>query len=511
MEPKDRSLKERFALLPKAHREAWLAKQPPEILEEIIRGAWWWEARPAQVPPPGDWSTFLALAGRGWGKSRAGAEWIVERALGHPLSSAGNPTEHLIVAETLADARAICLEGDSGVLNALRRRGLIMDVDFKYIKSPKPVIQFENGTKIHCEGAKDGNVGRGYNLSSAWLDELIKWPTAVASYDEGIIPALRVDIPGDHPRTFITTTPKAGSTLLKRFLSDSQSPEPHRRNSIVIIRGATFDNASNLNSHTLRNLRNRYEGTQLGEQELYGNIIELAGGALFKMADLERARVARIPEDLRVVSIIVGVDPSLTDAEGDLVEGALSRRRQSGETHDEMGVVVVARTVDDHLWVLDDATVTLAGREAALHVWKTLLRWNATQVVYEENLGKKWMKQVFLDAFMELVRSGEMPANVQPPMTGVDAKLGKKTRAEPVALRSEQLRLHMVGKFPKLEDQLTTFATWDGKESPDRLDAMVHACRRHMLNERNRARIIDPRDLLRGDEGLGPDWDPRRW
>jgi phage terminase large subunit-like protein len=182
-----------------------------------------------------------------------------------------------------------------------------------------------------------------------------------------------------------------------------------------------------------------------------------------------------------------------------------------------MGVVVVARTSDDHWWVLADETVSLAGRDAALHAWRVLLKWNATKLVYEDNLGKKWMKQVFFDAYNEMVKSGEMPADTRPPMMGVAAKLGKKTRAEPVALRSQQLRLHMVGpadRFTKLESQLTEFTSWDGKESPDRLDALVHACRQHMKDERNKSRIVDPRDKVREerfDEGLGLGYDFRNW
>lgn len=504
------SLAQRFAALPKVEREAWLADQDPEVLEEIVRGAWWWEARPHQVPPPGDWFVFLALAGRGWGKSRAGAEWLVERAIRHPLTRSGIPTEHLVVAETLSDARMICIEGDAGILNSLYRRNLARDKDFKYIKSPKPMIVFGNGVKIHCEGADDEDVGRGHNLVSAWLDELIKWPQAEASYDEGIVPALRVDIEGDHPRVFVTTTPKAGSRLLKRFINEAKSEDDDTRNSIRIVRGATFEN-TNLNTHMMNNLRRKYEGTTLGKQELYGEVIELDSGALFSSTDLDHARVDSLPEE-DVISIIVGVDPAQVDDEGDVVDAR--GRRRADRTHDEMGVVVVARTKDDDLWVLADESIQAAGRPAALHVWRMALKWNATSVVYESNVGKNWIKQVFADAYKELQELGEMPENTKPPMEGVDAKLGKKTRAEPVALRSQQKRLHMVGRFDRLEDQLTTFTSWDGKESPDRLDAMVHACRKHMLNERMRGRVVgldDVRPDTRHDDGLGDGFDFRLW
>jgi phage terminase large subunit-like protein len=149
-----------------------------------------------------------------------------------------------------------------------------------------------------------------------------------------------------------------------------------------------------------------------------------------------------------------------------------------------------------------------------MHIWRTLISWNADTVIYEANIGKTWMDQVFRDAWFELVEMGELPRDTQPPMVGVDAKLGKKTRAEPVAMRSQQKRLHMVGRFERLEDQMTTFNSWEGKESPDRLDALVHACRRHMLNERLRAKIYDPHKIQRQtrfDDGLGHGFDYMGW
>jgi len=506
------SLKERFACLPKADRETWLHSLDADVLEEIVRGAWWWESRPTQVPPPGNWFVFLALAGRGWGKTRAGAEWIVERAILHPLSKGGIPTEHLIVAETLADAKNICVEGDSGVLNALTRRGLLRDIDYKYRQSPRPMIMFANGVKLHCEGADDADVGRGHNLASAWLDELIKWPVAMASYDEGIVPALRVDVEGDHPRIFVTTTPKANSPLLRRFLAESQSDNLEIADAIRIARGATFENRS-LSAYTARELKKRYEGTAIGRQELYGEVLELEDGALFSAADLESARVEQIPPDLRVISIVVGVDPAQVDDQGNVVDSAY--RRRSGDNHDEMGVVVVARTVDDHLWVLADESIQAAGRPAALHAWRVMLKWGAHKVIYEANVGKSWVHQVFCDAWIELQKLGEAPMDTSPPLEPVDAKLGKKTRAEPVAMRSQQHRFHLVGRFQRLEDQLTGFISWDShRESPDRLDGMVHGCRWHMLNERKRAKVVDPYVYShdnRHDQGLGVGYDFTRW
>lgn len=497
------SLAQRFAKLSPETRETWIRQQTPEVLEEILRGEWWWLARPEQVPPPGPWMVYLALAGRGFGKTRAGAEWLVERTQKFPTDRHGAPTEHLVVAETLMDARAICMEGVAGILRVLDRRR----IEYRYRQAPKPMVLFPNGSKIYCEGADDEDVGRGFTLASLWGDELIKWNNSYGSWYEGLLPALRADLAEDHPRAFVTTTPKPGK-LLREWLADSVSPNPERHESIKIVRGSTFDNADNLNSHMLRGLKNRYEGTDIGRQELYGEILDETSGALFRVTDLEKSRVEKIPQDRRVISIMVGVDPALVDDSGTLVE---TKKARAAEAHDEMGVVVVARTSDDHLWVLADETIQSAGRDAALHVWNVMLKWDAGLVVIEENLGKQWMRQVFSDAFAELVRSGTMPSAVTMPLEMVDSRLGKKTRAEPVAMRSQQNRLHMVGVFEKLEDQMTMFNSWEGKESPDRLDALVHACRQHIKNEARRSRIIDPRDFeppdrFRDDTGLGFDF-----
>lgn len=504
------SLAQRFALLPKAEREQWLDEQEPWVLEEIARKEWWWTGRPEQTPPPGPWLLALALCGRGWGKSRSGAEWLVERTQLHPVDRHGAPTEYLVVAETLSDARAICVEGPAGILRVLDRR----KIAYRYKQSPKPLILFPNGCKIHCEGADDEDVGRGYTLAGAWLDEIIKWPRPYQSWYEGILPALRADLESDHPRVFATTTPKP-SKLLKDWMNSEDG-------TVHVIRGSTFDNAENLSPQMLKILLAKYEGTELGRQELYGDVLEAMQGALFKMGDLEKYKVTEIPEDETVSAIYVGVDPSLAD---DGEEESTSRRAgRSRDAHDEMGVVVVARCRSTHMYVLADETITAAGKTAALHAWRTMIKWNGDLVVCEDNLGKKWMMDVFTDAWGELIELGEAPPNTTPPIVGVDAKLGKKTRAEPVAMRSEQGRLHMVepimaktrlpsGHLSLLKDQLTTFTSWDGKESPDRLDAMVHACRQHMINERNQGKIIDPDQInkeqreSRWDDGLGHGFD----
>lgn len=458
------SIKDRLAQFTPLERAEWVRQQPDWVIQEMARDEWWYTARPEQVPPDGDWFVALALAGRGFGKSRAGSEWLIERAIKHPFDSHGVPTEWLLIAETLSDARTICVEGPAGVLRALERR----KIKHRYKMSPRPMILFPNGSKIYTEGADDPDVGRGYNASGGWLDELGKWKYPRRSWYEGIMPSLRADLVGDHPRAFVTTTPKP-IDIIQEWVGRNDG-------TIHVIRGSTFDNKANLSALVIQELLRRYEGTAIGRQELYGEIVEAFEGALFSRLDLENNRIWDIPDDL--VSIVVGVDPSLT-----------------GED-DEMGIVVVGRDKNNHLYILADRTIMAVGRAAAIQAWTVFAEFGADKLVCEDNIGKRWLTQVFNDAYMEMVGQGIFDANTRPPMLTVDTKVGKQTRAEPVAMRSEQGKLHCVGRHEKLEDQMVTFTSWTSKDSPDRLDAMVHACRYHMSLERKQFRVASPQDVL---------------
>lgn len=456
----EQSLKERFADLPKEARDAWINDQPTWLLKEIARDEWWWTSRPKQVPPQGDWLVHLALAGRGFGKSRAGSEWLVERVLLHPYDKTGTPTEWLVIAETLSDARLICLEGPAGILRALNRR----EVVYRYIKSPKPMVILDSGAKIYCEGADSDDVGRGYNASGAWLDEIAKWKAPRAAWYNGIMPSLRADLVGDHPRCFVTTTPKP-IDILREWLARSDG-------TVSVVRGSTFENQTNLSSIIVSELKTRYEGTTIGLQELYGEILDLTDGAVFSLIDIEKNRTDDVPDD--IISIVVGVDPNLT-----------------GED-DEMGVIVVARSRDNHHYVLADQSSPSTGRAAALHCWHIVAQYGADILLYESNLGKSWMAQVMRDAYLELVEQGLFPRGTTAPMKAIDSKLGKRTRAEPVAMRYQQGRVHHRGKFEKLETQMVEFLPDSGKESPDRMDALVHAIRYLMAAEKRVMKMATP-------------------
>lgn len=464
--------------MPAARRREFLESLDPDTLEMIAREEWFWVARPEQHHPPGDWSIWLMLGGRGTGKTRAGAEWIVKRTLEHPYDASGFPTERLIMAFNISDAVASCAEGPSGVLRVLQRLGFeevvsnrrIEDTKNKYTftKSPKPYVRLlETGAIIHFTGATI-DAARSKNLADVWCDEPIKWAAPEETWREGIRPALRADIPGDKPRALVTTTPKP-IMLLKTWVSDPVTWKVH------ITRSSTFDNLMNLSEDAVHELRQMYEGTKLGRQELYGELIDDIVGALFSWSVIHDNRLEIGPE--RVAHRCVGVDPGLTgDEEGD-----------------EMGVVVVSRDFENHMYVLADETTKLAGRDAALHAWRVFEKYHCDTLVYESNLGKAWMHQVFTDAFKELQKAGVFPSEVvNPPLVPVFSTQGKKLRAEPVSMRYQQGRVHHIGVFEKLEDQMITFNPLSSKASPDRLDALVHAVRHLKDGERGRSRLLSP-------------------
>jgi len=454
------SVIQRLTQLPKHDRDCYLATLDDVVLAEILTGEWWATARPEQIPPPGDWLVCLFMAGRGSGKSRASSEWLVDRILKHPFDRAGNPTEWLLIAETLSDARAINVDGPSGLLNILRRRRIV----HRYKQTPRPMILFPDGVKVYLEGADDPDVGRGYNAAGAVLDEIAKWKYSYGSWYEGILPSLRMDLIDDHPRAFVTTTPKPIKILQEWLRQDDGS--------VHLITGSTFDNAANLSRHVLTELKKRYAGTSIGAQELYGQMLELTGGGLFKRMDLINHRVADAPDDITYT--VVGADPNLTG------DDAMT------------GIVVACRTRDNDMYVLADRSVPDSGRSAALAMWRAVAEFGASMLVYEENLGKRYLQEVLRDAYLDCVNQGMFPAGTTAPMKPIHAKHGKATRAEPVSHRLEQGRLHMVGLHEELEDQCVLYDPKSTRESPDRMDAMVHACLELMAGEKRQMRMGDP-------------------
>ncbi len=385
-------------------------------------------ARTAQRPPVIDHFIWLILSGRGWGKTRTGSETLADRVRAKPFAPDGAPTEWAIVAETFGDARSICVEGPSGLLRVFDRQ----KIPYRYNKSNWQ-IRLPDGQVIHMLGADDADVGRGLNLSGAWLDETAKWRHARASWIEGLAPALRIGT----PQVIVTTTPKP-SSLLKDWIGRTDG-------SVIVTRGSTFDNAANLSPTALEELRKRYEGTRLGRQELYGEYLDDNPGALWTRANIDANRRAarQLPELVRVV---VAIDPAGT----------------AHEDSDMTGIVVAGVDASGHYWVLDDLTLRASPDGWARAAVDAYRAHRADRIVAEVNFGA------------DMVEATIRHVDRNVPYTAVHASRGKKIRAEPVSALYEQGRVHHLGGLPALEDEMISW-TPDADWSPNRVDALCWA------------------------------------
>lgn len=465
------SPEQKLATLPAHERKAWLLSQPFDIQRQIVGGAWWWRQRNKQKEPPGDWLVWIIGAGRGWGKNQTGAETLIDWVMRWPRDRNGHRTEWLVVAETLADVQKLNIEGPSGILNVLRRLGLHeltrtpRDSDkttkgYTYNKAKLTITLYPDRQIIHCDSADNEDVGRGFNLAGMWLDELAKWgPMAHKAWYEGLLPALRTDIPGGNPRCIVTTTPKPIG-LLKEWWARARAGDP----SYVLTIGATYENASNLNPNTLRELIKELEGTRLGLQELHGHLLDEVEGALWTRDIIDRFRVRQLPPLARVV---LGTDPAGT-GQGD-----------------EMGLIVLGADARAEQYVIADLSKKLAGLAAARHAWRALIEYRrllpdehrSPVLVVEEDYGKKWLKDVLSVVYETMKSEGLFDEFDRPPIKFVKASElgGKRLRAEPVAMRYEIGRVHHLNVLPGLEDQMCTWDPEDKKaKSPDRVDGLVH-------------------------------------
>jgi phage terminase large subunit-like protein len=335
--------------------------------------------------------------------------------------------------------------------------------DFEYRKSPKLMIEFNSGQIIYFEGADNDDVGRGYNAAGAWLDELAKWRYTWGAWFEGILPSMRAPLINDRPRVVVTTTPKPIKLLIKW--------QHETDGTVVITTGSIFDNIANLSREVVEELKKIYEGTRAGLQELYGHLLEDIEGALWNRAKIENNRIkaADLPE---LKTTVITMDPGATGA------------------GDETGLLAVGRDYRGEDYVLADWTKKIVGHAAARRAWEMFRRYDATWLIIETNMGKKWLMQVVADAWNEMVKEGLFEPG-PPPVKEVTSLAGKKLRAEPVASRYEQNRWHHVGTFVELEDQQCTWVPEDAK-SPDRIDALVQGGLYLMGKEKGLVKVAAP-------------------
>lgn len=442
---------------------AWLGCATPDEVEAFLGSLsdnallalpWLFEfwALPHQLPPEGMWKTWVIMGGRGAGKTRAGAEWVRGQVEGSGPQDRGQAARVALVGETFDQVRDVMVFGDSGIMaccppdrrpdwEAGRRR-----------------LVWPNGATATCYSAHDPDSLRGPQFDAAWADELAKWPKAGEAWDQ-LQFALRL---GDHPRQVVTTTPKNVSAL-KAILKNPSSVSTH---------APTEANRANLAASFLEEVRARYGGLRMGLQELDGQLLEDAEGAMWTGAGLQALQVEAVPGLSRIV---VAIDPPATGHEGS----------------DACGIVVVGAITEGppqgwRAFVLEDASVTGASPEAwARAAIAAMDRHGADRLVAEVNQGGDMVSAVI--------------RQVDPlvPLRMVRATKGKVLRAEPVAALYEQGRVRHLRGLAALEDQMCrmTAQGFQGKGSPDRVDALVWALTELIVEPAGRFRNPQIRSL----------------
>ncbi len=379
------------------------------------------------------WTVWLILGGRGSGKTRSGAEWVRAKAIGDGVK--GDGVRIALVGKTMGDVRSVMVEGVSGLL------AIHPDHQRPHYEPSKRRITWPNGAIAELFSADERDGLRGPQFTAAWCDEVAKWHEAGKAWDM-LQFALRL---GDHPQVVATTTPRP-LAFLKKVIADEAT---------VTTRLATADNALNLAPAFLAEMTRRYAGSDIGRQELNGEVVEAMQGGLWRRDWIEAARCDRAPEMRRV---IVALDPPVT----------------ATVSSDACGIIVAGLGVDGRAYVLADRTVQ--GREPQAWAQAALAAYDdfdADRMVAEVNQGGDLVVAV-LQQFRQNL-----------PVVKVRATRGKWVRAEPVAALYAAGRVAHAGVFAALEDQLCAFGA-DGTvrgKSPDRADALVWALTELMLSD----------------------------
>ncbi len=378
-------------------------------------------ARPDQEPPPGDWIVWLILAGRGAGKTRAGAETVRRWSQDFPIVN--------LIGPTADDVRDVMVLGESGLLNICPP-----DERPRFLASAGR-LEWPNGAISQLFSAEEPDRLRGKQHMKLWCDELAAWRRAEA-FDQAMF-GLRL---GDRPQMIVTTTPRP-TKIIKQLADDKDT---------IVTRGSTFDNRGHLARAFLERITKRYEGRVIGRQELFAEIVEETPGSLWTRALIERQRVKAEDAPNEFSEVVVAVDPPA----------------RSGRKADECGIVIAGRASGGKIYVLADMTSQGDTPSAwAARVGAAYRGFGANRVVAEINNGGEMVAAVLRQAEPHL------------PVRAVTATRGKFLRAEPVAAAYERGLVFHVGAFEKLEDQLCALTPDFDRAvgSPDRADALVWA------------------------------------
>ncbi len=403
------------------------------------------------------------MCGRGWGKTRTGAETV--------RSWAEDGVELIaLVAETPGDARDVMVNGPSGIL-------AISPPWFRPQYEPtKRLLQWPRlrddwivrpGPQGHIYSGNNPDQLRGPQHGRGWVDELPKFPYATEVY-QNLLFGLR---DADEPRLVITTTPKP-IALLKKILA---------RPSTIVTAGSSYDNRPNLTPVYYEEVIEPLEGTELGSQEIYARLLDEAAGAMWKRAEIEKYRIAA-PDDLAGKIKALEAAGVVLERIGVAVDPAAKSKKSSSET----GIIAGGLATNGHGYVLVDASGRFTPRRWAERTVATYDAVDADVVIYEANQGGDMVAHTL---------HGERAAL---PLREVSASRAKQARAEPVSLKAEKGQIHHVGIFEVLEDQLCTWVPEPGNESPDHLDAFVWLFTHLMLGSRQVTRPKFPR-MIRGE------------
>jgi len=397
----------------------------------------------------GQWYVWLILAGRGWGKTRTGAEYIRWRV------ESGQAKRIGLIAQTAADVRDVLIEGESGLL------AVSPPWNRPRYEPSKRRLTWPNGTQATTFSGDEPDQLRGPQHDTVWADELAKWRYAEDAW-ANMEMGLRLGI---DPRVVVTTTPRP-IPLIKTLRDDEETVRP-------VTNLSTHINRANVSERFVRRVIRRLAGTRLGRQELDAEILEDTPGALWTRSGIEATRVARAPD---LVRITIGVDPSSGGADG------------------ETGIVGCGKDAREHGYVLKDATAGGDPAEWAPAVIRTFVELQADKIVAEKNQGGAMVEHVIRQTSVEI--GGVTIHGRNLPIELVWASRGKHTRAEPIAIlwSQKEARGHYVGAWPELEDQCCTWVP--GEDSPDRMDAKVWAMSDLFPNE-------DPPPALPLVQGVG--------
>ncbi len=435
----------------------WWVCDNNECDGEAHDGWEWLHARAKQHPPTGEWLVWLILAGRGWGKTRTGAEWLAEQVMTRPR------TRWAIIAPTFGDARDTCVEGESGLLAVFDRRGWKEKTHYIWNRSIGEVIT-TNGCRIRLFASETPERLRGPQFHGAWCDELAAWVHIRDVWDM-LQMCLRL---GANPQAVVTTTPKP-LTILRQIRSES---------GCETTTGTTFENLPNL-SPMFQRIIDRYTGTNLGRQELYAEILDDIEGALWRRVMIEVDRVFDEPVDedgvLALTRIVVAVDPNVTESD-EAPPHALDDVGVRRGGHDECGIMIggigppppgwtppPGMSPDTpHAYILEDATTAAGPSKWARRVVGKAREYAADRVIGEVNNGGDLVEMTLRT----------VPGGNGIPYRKVNATRGKRRRSEPVVALYEQHRVHHVGMLPELEDEQCQW-TDDVDWSPNRMDALV--------------------------------------